>query len=226
MKRIWVLFVLLPLVMVMGQAQQNSGLEVFLSSGFVMPSSPMTFANYWKMQAGGSLGVGIPLTPSITLVGSVEYYRFQLNVDGVNKGFDTKYMRDIWIFSDVSLNPSADPSSVMTASVNVRVAPSAIKGWLSPYLVAGIGMMKFSLSEISLPTTSVLSLDSASVSFTARQRIIGGEETDVFFQSGLGFDVHFSSLVNLFLEARYTHGFSKGLGTAYIPITAGVRMYL
>jgi hypothetical protein len=95
MKRLYVLFVLILLLMAMVQGQQKLGIEVSVSSGYVIPSTPMTFANYWKMQYGGGVGVGFALTPSITLLGSVEYYRFQLDVDGINNGFDAKFMREI-----------------------------------------------------------------------------------------------------------------------------------
>ena len=113
MKRIIFLFLLL-LAVTIGNAQQSSGIEVSVSSGYVLPSSPMTFADYWNVQYGGGLRAGFPLSQSTTLVGSVEYYQFKLNQDGVTKGFDTQYMRDIWLFQNVSLNPSADPTSVTT----------------------------------------------------------------------------------------------------------------
>ena len=108
MKRSTVLLALLLLTISVGYAQQNEGIEVSVSSGYVIPSSPMTFANYWTMQYGGGLSAGMPLSPSITLIGSFEHYQFKLNKDGVNNGFDTNYMRDIWIFKSVSMNPSAD----------------------------------------------------------------------------------------------------------------------
>jgi opacity protein-like surface antigen len=226
MKRLSVVFVLLFLVMSVGQAQKRSGFEVFLSSGFAIPSSPMPFANYWKMQYGGGGGVGYTLSSSITILGSAEYYKFQLNRDGISKSFDTKYMSDIWIFNDVSLNPSADPSSVFTASINLQLTPSGNSKTLSPYLLLGAGVMSVTLSEISLPTTSVLALDSSIVSMTAMRRITGGKETAAFFQCGMGIEAHLTSLVTMFAEARFVRGLSKGLGTAYIPLTAGVKITL
>jgi len=226
MKRSKIVILLLLLLMTAGYAQQDIGLEVSLSSGFVSPSSPMTFSNYWKMQYGGGASVGFALSPSIILMGSVEYYRFNLSVDGVNEGFDTKYMSDLWSFDKVSLDPSADPSSVMTASLNVRVTPGVVGGMISPYFLVGIGMMRFTLSEIALPTTSLLSLDSSSISMTAHRTITGGEETEVMVQGGLGADIHLMPLLTLFIEARYAQGFSKNLGTAYIPVTLGVRVRL
>jgi hypothetical protein len=226
MKRSSVLLVLILLTMSMGYAQQNDGIEVSVSSGYVIPSSPMTFANYWTMQYGGGLSAGIPLSPSIRLIGSFEHYQFKLNKDGVNNGFDTNYMRDIWIFKSVSLNPSADPSTMTTVSANLRFAPSGISGSLSPYFAGGVGVMRFSLSEISLPTTSVLTAGGSDISMTAQQSVTGGVETSAFFQFGMGFDIRLTQAFELFVEARYASGLNKGLHTAYVPITGGIKLSL
>ena len=226
MKRSSVLLLVLLLTISMGFAQQNDGVEVSVSSGYVIPSSPMTFANYWTMQYGGGLSAGMPLSPSITLIGSFEHYQFKLNKDGVNNGFDTNYMRDIWIFKSVSLNPSADPSTMTTVSANLRFAPSGISGRLSPYFIGGIGVMRFSLSEISLPTTSVLTAGGSDISMTAQQSVTGGVETSAFFQFGMGFDVRLTQSFELFVEARYASGLNKGLHTAYVPIAGGIKLSL
>lgn len=226
MKRLSVLCILSLAVMTIGKAQQNAGLEIALSSGYVFPSSPMTFANYWKTQMGGCISAGIALSPSMTVVGSVEYYRFKLNEDGISSGFDAKYVRDIWIFSDVTQNPSAAASSIMTVAASVRVAPPALSGMLCPYVLAGAGVMVSNLSEISLPTTSVLPLDGTNVSITAQRRIVGGKESTAFVQGGIGMDARLNDLMKIFIEARLALGMSRNLGTAYVPLTAGVRFEL
>ncbi len=226
MKRSSLLFLLLLLTITTVNAQQNPGVEISVSSGFAFPSSPMTFADYWNVQYGGGLRAGFPLSQSITLVGSFEYYQFKLNKDGVNRGFDTEYLRDCWVFDHVSLNPSADPSTVTTVSANVRMAPSRLSGLLSPYFIGGIGVMRFSLSEIKLPTTSVLSINGSDVSMTAQQTITGGVETSAFFQFGMGFDVRITQSFDMFVEARYASGLNSGLRTIYLPITGGIKLRL
>ncbi len=226
MKRFSILFVLVLLTLTQGSAQQHTGIEVSLSSGYVLPASPMTFSNYWKMQYGGALGVGMPLSETVTLFGSVEYYKFALKPEGVSSGFNTEYMRDIWVFTDVSMNPTADPSSVISASANIRVAPAGVSGWLSPYVTAGVGVMSLSLAELSLPTTSVIAAGGSTISMTALQNITGGKETSALVQFGVGIEAHLSAMVDAFVEARYTHGMSKGLGSSYIPLTAGLKFHL
>jgi hypothetical protein len=226
MKRLSILFVLVLLTVTPGNAQQDYGLEISASSGYVIPSSPMTFANYWNVQYGGGLRAGYPLSSSITLVGSFEYYQFKLNNDGVNKGFNTPYMRDIWIFKSVSLSASADPSSVTTASANLRVAPSKLTGFLSPYFIGGVGVMRLSLKEIKLPTTSVLSVNGSDIAMTAQQAITGGAETSAFFQFGMGFDIRLSQSFDAIIEARYASGLNSGLRTTYVPITGGIKLRL
>jgi opacity protein-like surface antigen len=135
-------------------------------------------------------------------------------------------MRDIWIFKSVSMNPSADPSTMTTVSANLRFAPSGISGSLSPYFTGGVGVMRFSLSEISLPTTSVLTAGGSDISMTAQQSVTGGVETSAFFQFGMGFDIRLTQSFELFVEARYASGLNKGLHTAYVPITGGIKMSL
>jgi hypothetical protein len=224
MKRISMLFVLVLLMATLGNAQQDYGVEVSVSSGFVFPSSPMTFANYWSMQYGGGLQVGVPLSQTIILFGSLEHYQFKLNQKGIHEGFDTDYMRDIWIFKSVSLNPSADPSSVTAVSANVRVVPSRLSTVLSPYFVGGVGVLRFSLSEIKLPTTSVLSVNGSDIAMTAQQAVTGGVETSAFFQFGMGFDVRLAQSFDIFVEARYASGLNNGLRTTYMPVTGGIQL--
>jgi hypothetical protein len=207
-------------------AQQGYNMEVSLSSGIVLPTSPMTFADYWKVQYGGGLRVGVPLSPSVSLFGSVEHYQFKLNVDGVNKAFDTQYMRDIWIFKSVSMDPSADPSSVTALSANARVVPANFSGAISPYFTGGIGVLRFSLKEINLPTTSVLSVNGADIAVTAQQTVTGGDVTSAFFQFGMGFDIHVSQTFDAFVEARSASGLNSGLRTSYVPILCGLKMRL
>jgi hypothetical protein len=226
MKRFIVLFALVLLTMATGNAQQDYTVEVSASSGIVLPSSPMTFADYWSVQYGGAVRAGFPLSPSITLIGSFEHYQFKLNKDGVNNGFNTDYMRDIWIFDRVSLNPSGDPSSTTTVSANLRFAPARLSGALSPYFISGIGVMRFSLSEIKLPTTSVLAINGSDISMTAQQSVTGGNETSAFFQFGMGFDVRLTQSFDLFVEARYASGLNTGLRTTYVPITGGIKLRL
>jgi len=209
-----------------GQSQQNYSVEVSVSSGIVFPSSPMTFADYWNVQYGGALNVGIPLSPSMTLVGSLEHYQFKMNADGIQKGFDTNYMREIWIFDHVSLNPSADPSSVTTLSANVRMTPVRLSGVISPYFIGGIGVMRFALGEIKLPTTSVLSVNGSDISMTSQQTVTGGTQTSAFFQFGMGLNAQLTQSLDLFIEARYASGLNKGLRTVYLPITGGIKMRL
>jgi hypothetical protein len=226
MKRSVVVFLLSLSMVAAVRAQQTSSVEISLSSGYVLPASPMTFANYWKMEAGGGLTAGIAVSPSVMVLASVEYYRYKINTDGINKKFDTQYMRTIWIFRDVSLQPSAPVSSIMTAALCARMESPLATKIFSPYLLAGAGAMFSSFGEISLPTTSVLSLDGTTVAIQAQQRIVGGTETTAFIQTGLGVDARLNDLLKVFIEARFAFGMSKSIGTAYVPLTAGVRLQL
>jgi opacity protein-like surface antigen len=218
---------MLALVLLMvARAQENSPITVFATSGVVLPSSPMAFANYWKMQAGGGLGVGYALDPSMTLVGGLEYYRFTMDAAGVREAFDAAYMRDIWLFTDVSLNPAASGSSVLTVSANLRVTPSGSPRFVTPYGMAGIGVMRFEMAEIVVPMTNVVTIEGVDIPFTAEQKIVGGTTTSVYVQVGVGAEIDASDLLKPFIEARYVVGMNPGMKTIYIPLTAGVKLCL
>ena len=225
MKRSIIFFTLLFLGIISGNAQRDHSVELSMSSGYVIPVTSMTFSDYWKMKYGGGVRAGIPLSQSVILLGSFEYYQFKMNENGVKKGFDANHMRDIWLFDQVSLNPTAGPSSVTTGAIDMRVSPSGVPGFLSPYLIGGVGVMHFSLGKINLRPTSVLPIDSSNIIMTAEQIITGGTTTTMFFELGVGIDFRLAESYDLFLEARYTNGNNK-IRVGYLPLTAGIRIHL
>ena len=226
MRHTLVLLLFTALMIGVATAKEMGGMEVSVTTGYVLPSSPMAFANYWSAQYGGSLRAGFPLSESVSLIGSLEYYRFTLNETGVKEGFNTDYVKEIWIFDRVTMNPSADPSSVVALSASFRVAPSPRAGLISPYFIAGLGVMQVSMSNISMPVTSVLTINTNTVDMTARNRIVGGKQTALMLQSGLGVDFNISTLLNAFVEARYAIGLTEGHSTSYIPLGVGVKLRL
>jgi hypothetical protein len=42
----------------------------------------------------------------------------------------------------------------------------------------------------------------------------------------MGFDIRLTQSFELFVEARYASGLNKGLHTAYVPITGGIKLRL
>jgi opacity protein-like surface antigen len=223
MNRYCVTLVLLLMTMTGGIAQQGSGIDLGLSTGYVIPSTPMSFANYWKMQYNVGAEAGLALSPVVTLTGAVEYTRFILYEDGLKEGYDAMYARDIWIFDDVTFYPVADPSSVVTLSANLRVSPE-VSGFVSPYVTGGGGIMWFALSEILLQPTSTLTVGGTPVEMMSEQTIVGGKETVFFMQAGVGLHFNVSSTVRPFIEARYVIGLTGQAKPGEIPLTAGVRI--
>lgn len=226
MKRIFASLALVLLLMSPGTAQTEGQFEISASSGLALPSSPMTFSNYWKMQYGGGIGIGYSLSSSMILQGFVEYYRFNIDQGEITNAFNTSFLRDVWILDGVNASPSADPSSIVTAGMNARFSTTSFSGFLAPYVLVGAGMMHFTLSEIALPTTSILTINGIDLAMTAQRRVTGGTETAAFIQCGAGFDVNLTESIKPFLEARYVLGMTKGIGTNYLPLTAGVKVVL
>jgi hypothetical protein len=202
--------------------QEVSGLQVVASSGIAFPAAPMTFAESWNMQAGGSVGVGVPLSSMATLVGSLEYYRFELDVEGVRARFDTDRLRRTWVVDAVAMDPSAGPSSVLTVALGVRLQPRRPGAAVEPYVVAGGGWMRFSLDDVELPTTTQFTAGSSVINMTAEQSIVGGVASVAFVQTGLGASIRVAESLRPFVEARYVIGFTSGARSAYVPLTIGV----
>ena len=69
-----------------------------------------------------------------------------------------------------------------------------------------------------------MTVNSSVVSMTAERRIVGGTETVVFLQSGIGFDLKMTEMIRPFVEARYVFGLTKNVTTSYIPLSAGVKI--
>lgn len=226
MKRSVTSILLLLVTLFTAQAQRDLGIEISANSGLALPVSPMTFSHYWNMQYGGGLRIGIPISESMTVLGAAEYYKFTLNKNGLNEDYNIQYLKDIWIFKNVTMDALADPSSVTTFSANLRIAPVKESQILMPYFIAGVGAMHVSLSEIDLMTTSVISLDSSDVNMVADQYVVGGSGTSFFFQLGLGIDAKLTQILDVFIEGRYAAGLNRVWGTAYIPLTAGVKLQL
>lgn len=222
MKNIRLLSVILLVAVSLSPAQKSADIIVSLHGGSAIPSTPMSFSQYWKMNYGGGGGVEIPLSSSVTIGGTVDYYQFIMDEEGVKNSFATDYMRNIWAFNDVSLKPAASNSSVMSIALNVRIESPDLNGSFRPYCVVGGGVLKYTFAEIALPVKSTIVMNGSPVTMTSEQKIAGGEKTDPFLQLGLGVNVHLSSSFGIFAEARYSKELVKGIGMTFIPLTVGV----
>ena len=203
-------------------AQKSKDIVVSFQGGSAIPSTPMSFSQYWKMSYGGGGGVEIPVSASVTIGANVDYYQFTMDDEGIRNSFATSYMRDIWAFNDVSIKPTASNSSVMSIALNMRIESPDLKGALRPYLIVGGGMLSYSFAEISLPVKSTIVINGESISMTSQQKIVGGDKTDPFFQLGLGINYYLTSSLGIFAEARYSKKIVKGAGMTFVPLTAGV----
>ncbi len=222
MKNIRLLSIILLITVSLTRAQTNVDVIISLHGGSAIPSTPMSFSHYWKMNYGGGGGVEIPLSSSVTIGGNVDYYQFVMDEEGIKNSFATSYMRDIWAFNDVSLKPSASNSSVMSIALNVRIESPDLNGSIRPYCVVGGGVLKYTFAEIALPIRSTIVMNGSPVTMVSRQTIAGGEKTDPFLQLGLGVNLRITSSLGVYTEVRYSKELVKGIGMTFIPLNAGV----
>lgn len=222
MKNIRLWSIILLIAVSISPAQKSADFIVSLHGGSAIPSTPMSFSQYWNMSYGGGGGVEMPLSSSITIGVNVDYYQFIMDEEGIGNSFDTKYMRDIWAFNAVSLKPAASNSSTLSIAVNVRIESPDLNGAFRPYFIAGGGILQYSFAEITLPVKSTIAMNGESVTITSKQKIVGGDTTDPFLQLGMGVNYYLTSSLGIFAEARYAKELVKGIGMTFVPLTVGV----
>jgi opacity protein-like surface antigen len=222
MKKIYLWFVIILATVSISTAQKSANIVISLQGGSAIPSTPMSFSHYWKMSYAGGGGAEIPVSSSVTIGANVDYFQFVLDENGVGNSFATSYMREIWAFNDVSVTPSAANSSVISIALNLRIESPDLNGTLRPYCILGGGVLKYSISEITIPVRSTIVMNGVPVSMTSQQKIVGGEKTDPFLQLGLGLNYYLSPSVGVFAEARYSKELVKGIGMTFVPLSVGV----
>jgi hypothetical protein len=220
MKKV-LLSVLGLVLLVSSSSAQNDERRIAISAGggVALPISPKQFRDAWKMgslSVGGSVGYSV--TPAFAVSGSVDYSTFQFDEDGFLKASgvadDIAFLRSMGI--PVTMEIKGGDVTILAASVNGKasIAGSAV----SPYFVAGAGLMNLSVEEVSVSVTAMGRTDRGTASVAS--------ETAFFVTGGPGLDIHAGEMVDIFVQGTLGFGLTKGQSTLYVPVKGGVTVKL
>jgi opacity protein-like surface antigen len=172
--------------------------KIFLGGGFAAPVDPAAFTDGWGLGYGGRMGLGLGLTPALTIVGAIDYNYFGFDEDAFpSVSIDGGDLSTFYLSGEMRLNILAVPGSPV-----------------DPYLLGGVGYLRQSLDE---PTVTG---GSAAFPFSS------DAENAFGFHIGGGVQLNLPVFADIFVEALYLVGFRSGDNTAFIPVRAGVSLDL
>ena len=187
--------------------------------GFSVPSSPDKLTDSWQRGANIGVGIGYPLSPSVTLQALVEYSRFGLDQDRFFERFELGGPVGVYGGAVESLNLSADLRATL-----------AISRWpVAPFLIGEVGFLKsstevpvfFGALETVLMAERLL-LGTSYGPGKRGERMVDGSGLSVGF--GAGVDIVVTRRLGVFIGGKYVRGVTAGVGnTAYFPIAIGMQ---
>lgn len=184
------------------QTETEKTTDLFFSAGIGFPSKPQGFSDYWKMGFNVGGGVGFPISPSISLTGSIDYNSFPFDEDGFLKSLG---------LSGSGVSVTGGSASIFTITGNVKALLNTAPGRVAPYATAGLGFLSLSTAD-------------ATVAYQGQTATAKGDSESAFsLLFGAGIEIP-AGTSTLFIEGKYGLGFTKGESTAFIPIKAGVKM--
>jgi opacity protein-like surface antigen len=182
-------------------AQSEKTPIYYLNTGVSVPSSPELFSRYWNPGPNFGFGLGFQATPAIALRTAFEYSNMPLD--------DQKLLEDFGILPS-GLNVSGGSANVITAGLDFKANLAPMTANVSPYFVVGGGLFRLSASD-------------ARISYQGTSATVqGNSETAFGIGFGAGFDFRLNNRLALFLEGKYSIGFTDVDNTQYFPIKIGL----
>lgn len=203
MKRISLITLVLLLFSATGWTQTEKNFDLYFSGGLSFPSKPQAFADYWKMGLNFGGGLGFDLSPSISIVGFVDYNNF---------AFDEKGLLQSIGLSGSGVLINGGSASIFTISGNLKILFNATPRVTTAYFIGGAGFFSVSTADVKVTYQGV----SASVK--------GESESALSFHLGAGIEVPVGETTNIYVEGQYGIGLTKNESTNYIPVKLGVKL--
>ncbi|MEW5796347.1 MAG: outer membrane beta-barrel protein [Candidatus Zixiibacteriota bacterium] len=199
MKKVFtVLAILLAFGSTLSAQVPGSPVSIYAGGALSIPTAPESFKSYYKNGYHGFVGIGLPASPVIELVGKVEYHTFSFDFDQAYSEYSGGTNK-VWMFGgDVKVNPSLPAFPV------------------SPYLLGGLGFAAIQQTEFDGPPSLTLSLLNESVS---------ENQTKLFWNIGGGFSLATSPVFSLFAQVRYVNIATDNESSAFIPVTVGLKFF-
>jgi opacity protein-like surface antigen len=188
------------LVTVVSFAHGKSNPEIYLNGGYSIPSRPQIFAEIWSPGYNVGTGVIYSISPSISLVGSIDYNRFR---------FDEESFLIRYGFGSLGAETSGGNITIFSVSGSVKINLIAETERITPYIIGGIGASRISTSDIT-------------VYFAGVTNIRGDSETAFTASTGGGMNIILDSRIKLFVQAAYAICLTNDDNTYYLPLKIGL----
>jgi opacity protein-like surface antigen len=205
MKKFLPFFVLALFLLNFSFAQDARKIQIILSGGISIPSSPTEFTDYWNLGFNGGGGIGYIFSPNFSANAYFDFNTMSLNED--------KFLNDLGAPPGVSIEGGS--INVITVMANVKGNLITKPKSVSPYFKAGIGLFSLSATDVTVSYQG----QSQTVSVDASEEALG-----IIFGGGIDFPV--SPTVLVFVEGNYCVGFTEDESTSFIPIKGGVIILL
>lgn len=165
--------------------------------------SPQEFSDFWgpKFNFGAGIGYPVGVDQKLTLVGYFDYNSF---------GIDEAQVIAASGAGGLGLTVSGGSIKVLTITANLKASPAPASR-VVPYVIAGGGFLRLSAGDFTVSGGG----QTISQSFDESESKMG-----VGFGGGL--DIPVTGRATVFIEVRYTIGFTEGDKIQYLPLKAGL----
>lgn len=182
--------------------QTEKTTDIFFNGGLSFPSKPKSFSDYWKMGFNFGGGISFPLSGSISLVGSIDYNTFSFDEDSFLKSLG---------YSGTGLSVTGGSASIFTIMGNVKVSMNTTPNSVAPYIIGGLGFFSISTAD-------------ATVAYMGERATVDGDSESAFsLLIGSGIEIP-AGISTLFIEGKYSIGFTKNESTSFIPLKVGIKL--
>jgi len=205
MKKYLLLLIIPTLLINLSFAQDAKKIQLFLSGGISIPSSPTEFTDYWNLGFNGGAGIGYVFSPNFSANAYFDFNTMALNEDN--------FLGDLGAPSGVSIDGGS--INIITVMANVKGNLIAKPKSISPYFKVGIGLFSLSATDVTVSYMGVSMTESLDASEEALGLIFGG-----------GIDFPVSPNILIFIEGNYCVGFTEDESTSFIPIKGGLIILL
>lgn len=213
MKKLILLAVVFLALAVTGWAE-GAKLVFYGGGGISLPLKPSQFddlaaidvelgiKDMYKSGVNFGGGVGLQVSPTIEIIGRVDYNTFSYDDEGFSEALTKEIERQVGV-SGIGITTQASGGKLklleFMGDVKFLIPVGSEESAFKPFLLGGVGIANAKISESDwIVNVSFMGIDT-SVTFTTPSQ----SETKLAFNLGAGFDWMVSPTVGIFVEGRY-----------------------
>jgi len=207
--------------------QSLRGMDCYVGGGVSFLSGPQLLREENKMGFNANGGLGFDILPSVSLILGVDYTAFPKNETQARQEAVQQVPARERIGSGISIGDGGT-LSILSITANLKLGFGFHADEAAPYVIIGAGFLNTSIPDVS--ASYLYSEQTAVVVSTYNplvlQRSQFNASSAVVASVGTGIDVPLSKTNSMFIEGRYSIGFTSFGNTTYIPVKLGMRFGL